>query len=341
MMNISRAHRAILSPFVRTALFLVMLLALSVLPAKAEKANGGYANPYLQIPLGARPAGMGGAYIALASDPAGIYYNPAGLTDLSRPKFGLSYRVLDLGRKLFFASALAPIQGGAVLGVHWRHAGSDAVPARDEDGDLLGNSLGENQNELGILFAKRFERFLSLGGSFSYVDATLAELKSNSVGIDVGIVLHLDQFVNREAREKLAVSEPRLGIVVRQLARKFTWNSNLYELAHTTSARGTDQTDNVPLEVGAGLSGKILEKKLLLDVDLVSVEHLGLDLRAGAEYAVSPEARLRLGYGERQFAAGAGYEFLVGKQVLRLDYAFSTNRAGANSEHVISFDFQL
>ena len=32
--------------------------------------------------LGARPQGLGGAYVALADDANGVYWNPAGLTNI-------------------------------------------------------------------------------------------------------------------------------------------------------------------------------------------------------------------------------------------------------------------
>ena len=337
--TVARSFRSICFSSLLLGLFGVVFGAATVVTA--ADGDGGYAASYLQIPLGARPSGMGGAYIGVADDPAGVYYNPAGVTMLEKPVVGISYRVLGLGRRLMYASAMSPIQGNAILGGHWLHAGTEGVPARDADGDLLGHDLGESHNQLGFVFSKRFEKVFSLGATFSYVDVKLAEMSTNSVGIDIGIILHLDQFFDRERRMKLPVGEPRLGIVVRQLAKKFSWNSEKYELAHSTSPLGADQTDNVPFEIGAGLSGKILKDKLLLDVDVINSEKVGTDLRFGGEYAASPESRIRLGYGLEQLAFGAGYEFGFGKQRLRIDYAFSTNRAGADSEHIFSIDFRL
>ncbi len=336
MLIASRSFRCI-SLF--CVIFGLMFVQTSVV--SAADGDGGYAASYLQIPLGARPSGMGGAYIAVSNDPAGVYYNPAGVTMLEKATIGTSYRVLALGRRLMYASAISPIQGDAILGGHWLHAGTEGVPARDGDGDLLDHELGESHNQLGFVFSKRFEKYFSLGATFSYVDVKLAEISSNSVGIDVGLILHLDQFFDRERRQNLPVGEPRLGLVVRQLAKKFTWNSEKYELAHSTSPLGADQTDNVPLEIGMGLSGKILKDKLLLDIDIVNSAKTGTDFRVGGEYAASPESRIRLGYGLEQVAFGAGYEFGFGKQKIRIDYAFSTNRAGADSEHIFSIDFRL
>ena len=40
---------------------------------------------------GARAVAMGGAFCAVADDPTAIYYNPAGLSELSKGSFAMTY----------------------------------------------------------------------------------------------------------------------------------------------------------------------------------------------------------------------------------------------------------
>ena len=54
------------------------LLGVSSLQAQAD-ARGGYAGSFFQIPAGARPTAMGGAYTAISNDGAAPLFNPAGL----------------------------------------------------------------------------------------------------------------------------------------------------------------------------------------------------------------------------------------------------------------------
>ncbi len=59
----------------------VVCVAVSVavlLPALARADDAHYQN----FLVGERAAGMGGAFTAIANDPSGTYYNPAGLVDL-------------------------------------------------------------------------------------------------------------------------------------------------------------------------------------------------------------------------------------------------------------------
>jgi len=43
------------------------------------------------IGLGARPMGMGGAFVALADDANGLFWNPAGLSQIKRAEFSSMY----------------------------------------------------------------------------------------------------------------------------------------------------------------------------------------------------------------------------------------------------------
>jgi hypothetical protein len=50
-----------------------------------------YANAFLEIPLGARAAGMGNAYVAVASDGTAFFWNPAGIALMHKRELTLMY----------------------------------------------------------------------------------------------------------------------------------------------------------------------------------------------------------------------------------------------------------
>ena len=173
---------------------LTMLLTMTVfllVPPNATPADGdgGYAGAFYQIPIGARPTAMGGAYLALSDDGAAPRYNPAGIVVIDHKLFATSYRLLELDRKLGYVTLLFPTFGFSTLGVHWLYAGSGNVQARNSDGDALGRDLGMNNHDIAIVFAKRFERSLSLGLKISYLHSTFAEMTAYSVGFDFGAMI--------------------------------------------------------------------------------------------------------------------------------------------------------
>jgi hypothetical protein len=317
-------------------LFIFALVAAGGL--SAEEADGGYAGAFLQVPIGARPTALGGAYRAVSNDGAASFYNPAGISSLQRPMFASSYRLMQLDRKLGYAAFMIPVQGEAVVGARWLYAGSGSVEVRDSDGELLGRDFSINNHEFAIIFAKRFETYLSLGANLKYLYSRIPEVGAATVGFDLGVMLHVDYLFNRERRETMAIRDIQIGLVARNLGSHYNWNSEAYDALTIPNPQGREQDDDVPAELGLGASARFIDRKLLVAADVSKNEEQEPVFRAGAEYFVRPEFSLRAGYGDGYPAAGTGYIFKIGNSVLAIDYAFSAEKADEGSEHIFSFD---
>jgi hypothetical protein len=314
-----------------------LLLALAV-GAWAGEGDGGYAAPWLQVPAGARPTAMGGAYLAISDDGSAPLFNPAGLARLQRPMFSSSYRAMSLGRRLGYVTAVSPVRGQSTLGVNWLYAGSGSVEARDADGYLEGHDISLNAHHFTIVFAKRLTDFLSGGVNLSYILIDMPELDANTVGFDFGMLLYVDQLFDREKRDQLPVQNLQVGIVARNFSKRFRFLSDKYNLSYTTTDIGTEQEDVVPIELGLGISGRLFQRHLLLAADVRKNEKQNPEFHTGGEYFLTPEFMLRAGYSDKRLVAGTGYLFQIGKNALAIDYAFSTDKVDEGSEHIFSFD---
>ena len=70
--------------------------------------------------VGARPLGMGGAYAAVCDDTAAVFWNPAGLGQLSRAELSGMYAAIFNGKIFYlFSSAAFPILEDGFLGLSW------------------------------------------------------------------------------------------------------------------------------------------------------------------------------------------------------------------------------
>lgn len=323
---------------------LLSLVILSVCASHVSAADGdgGYAGSFLQVPLGARPTAMGGAYVGLSDDASGIMYNPAGLAGIPYREFSSSYRVMTQGRKLGYASVILPIQGMATLGLQWLYAGSGSVAERDRDGALVGRDLSQNTHQFGITFSKRFEPWIGIGANINYLNSKVSKISSNTIGFDFGGMIFLTDLVDREKRDKFFAQDARVGVVVRNITKQFRWNSEKYLLAYTTDGNGFEQVDKFPLEVGLGASARFVERKLLVTADAVKNEKQSFKGRFGAEYEIRPEFCVRAGYSVYGLAAGAGFLYnLNPRQTIAVDYAFSSGRVSEGSEHLFSLGLRF
>ncbi len=316
-----------------------LMLALLAIPVVADSGDGGYAAPFFQIPIGARPTAMGGAYLAISNDGAGALFNPAGLVTLKRPMFATSYRAMQLDRKLGYATIMLPTLHNSALGINWLYSGSGAIARRNYDGDLIGDEISLNNHVFSIVFAKRFEDALALGIKASYLHSTFAEMTSYSVSIDIGAMIYADWLFGRERYGTLPIDDLQFGLVLKNLDASYLWNSEGYVHRYVDGdGVGTEQEDTVPMEFGLGISGRFLDRKLLVATDFLKNTKQGLKLHVGGEYFLKPEFAFRGGFSDGRLTAGTGYVFKIGSQVLAIDYAFSTDKADEGSEHIFSFD---
>ena len=322
----------------RFLLGFLVLAGLAATSALAEDGKGGYAGAFLQVPIGARPTAMGGAYTAVADDGAGPLYNPAGIANLKQMLFGSSYRAMQLDRSLTYAIFLVPIQGNSAIGFQWLYAGSGSVTARDDDGYTLDHDISYNNHNFAAVFSKRFERLFSLGAKLNYYHATFPEVSASSIGFGVGMMVYLDQLMDREKRETFPIKDIQVGACVNHLGIKYPWNSQDYNAVYGSGSLGYEQDDEVPFQIGLGASARFLERKLLVATDVKKNEKQNVRFHAGAEYYVTREFALRTGYGDKRFTAGTGYMFKLQSVTMAIDYAFSTDKVDEGSEHIFWFD---
>ncbi|MCK5738648.1 UPF0164 family protein, partial [bacterium] len=72
--------------------YIILSVLLSLQPLLAGAGNdisktGMSAASFLEIGVGARALGMGGAFVGIADDASALYWNPGGLPEIPRPEF--------------------------------------------------------------------------------------------------------------------------------------------------------------------------------------------------------------------------------------------------------------
>lgn len=292
----------------------IILLVASTASGQDEYSNTG---ALLDLGQGARPMGMGGAFIGLADDENAVYYNPAalgfldgfGVTTLWSPQFGL----LDYGG-VGFARKYVGLSTSAL------YSGSIAVP------NEFGADTGTNFSYLsgnGVLgFGFPLLSQLSLGGKARYYYSHLT-LDSSDDGygwsVDPAIMAKVENF--------------GIGIVVENaLTGGILYGSNHREELESKLRAGISFSSRIDrrmkLNVLADLEAP-LDSVAEANYELVT-PHLGIELWLSS-------VGVRAGYSGRALTMGTSFELTN----LRLDWALSAYQSGITETHRVSLIYRF
>jgi len=318
----------------KTVLISALISIVVCLNLTAATEDGGYAGAFLKMAIEARPAAMGGAYVGFSNDAAGQLYNPAGLQTITTRIFSSSYRLMKLDRKMGFISMVLPTRLQSALGVSWLYAGYGDVEGRDKAGFLSGEMISSNEHVFGVSFAKRFVPYLGLGVKLNFYLKKHAGISANSIGIDLGGLLHIDSLFPYGSMEYKAINDIQVGGTIKHIAAKYPWEEEDVDLAAT-------RTDEFPMAFALGASFKTFKRKLLVAADLEKNTKQSFLVRLGAEYFIDRGLRIRSGVNDGTLTAGAGFSFELDRVMLVINYAFVNERVDEGSDHIFTLDLNF
>ena len=258
---------------------------------------------FLNQEFGARGAGLGGAFTALANDSSACYWNPAGLASLKRSDLCLTHSELPQSSRLegmFLALPMGWL-GSYGFGFFYRSYGE--FERRDEYGALLPDKMRPRSLAFSLGYGKDIMRKLSLGAGIKVASEKLAFKNRTFFGGDFGLLTRPFHLVGVGRPLSLL----KLGVSARNL--------------------GTGNSDYpMPMLLSVGLSYQLgLGKTAYLfpTADYRWQEDFPGNYRLGAELYIRPHLFLRGGYamdegGEGGMTGGVGISY----HSMRLDYAY-------------------
>lgn len=171
----------------------VVFLAVAVSVALAgpgHAAVGSSAASFLNIPVGGRPAALGGAYGALASDAYAPVWNPAGLGALRRSEAALTH--LDYADAIGYEYAgLAVPVGAGGIGASMQYLHPKAITARDASG-LETGTFAAHYAAYSLAYGRAVAPALTLGGAVKLIDARIDDLSARTAAADLGGLYRVD-----------------------------------------------------------------------------------------------------------------------------------------------------
>ena len=281
--------------------FLLAILTLAMLrpaPAIAQDETR-YSEDPLLLGAGARPLGMGGAFVAVSDDATAVYWNPAGLERLRRRELQIQHADQFGGTVNHDVFTLCGPSSRGGFGVGLMRLGVDGVKITTlEDPTLApgpGNRpvvsrvAGTTEYHLHLAYGRGLSSNLFAGAGVKLVSRSLGVGSGSGFGVDFGM---------------LYVPRPDLtaGLMIRNLIpMKITFDSG--------------STDRVPpvLVVGLALERPVsaADGRIICSGSFsIGEEKSAADglqgVRVGIEYVYRKKLAFRLGARGNHFTAGAG-----------------------------------
>lgn len=233
-----------------------------IMPAFAGETGAAF----LKMDVGARSAGMGSAFTAVADDASAIYWNPAGTSGIRKPQVFLMHSERFSGMNHEVASYIHPTRRGAVgAGISYLSQGT--FEGRSEDrkptGDFSASDIA------GFFTFSRAIRGAGLGMNLKIIQQSIESEQARGFAFDIG------------GRYSQAGSPFFFGAAIQNIGPQMKF---------------LDQRYNLPLTLAGGAGYRAWDK-LTLAVDLKQGVYGGsTSVSFGAEFWALGSLALRTGY---------------------------------------------
>lgn len=283
---------------VRTASVLFLLLGLApALPVAA--GNGTDAVPFLKVDTGARSAGMGGAFAAVADDASAVFHNPAGLALADRKEVMVSHAEWLEGIRNESLSYVQPAGAAWSLGAGAAMLFSGDIKRYDRAGAAAGN-FTESEGFVSLGAALALGENFSAGAALKKIFQKLDKESASAYAADAGLLYHDEDL--------------RLAFVAQNAGSGLTLYREKFDL---------------PAGYKAAAARRVLGSSWLT-VQVTQRPIGGFSASAGAEYRLvlrgDNSVFARAGYASgpgSDAGSGLALGLGLGNSTLKLDYAFT------------------
>ncbi len=173
-------------------LVIMILTALMGKITLAASDAGRTAADFLTIGVGAEAAGMGGAYSAVSQGVSSVYWNPAGLANMSNTEISLTHFAWYQDVTLNNGAVAFPLNSKWTIALSATHLDYGTIDAYDMNGISTGTvSSYDFAGALSIGWAATDK--LSLGVTGKYINQKMADLNANGVAGDIGLSYRLSR----------------------------------------------------------------------------------------------------------------------------------------------------
>ncbi|MCS7227518.1 MAG: PorV/PorQ family protein, partial [Endomicrobia bacterium] len=154
-------------------------------------ASGTSGVAFVKVSPSARASGMAEAFVGVADDSAAIWYNPAGLAQISKLSVGGSYGMLFEGLGFQYVSFAYPIKGQGVAAANIMMTDYGSIKGYDTAGNPTKNFNAKDIIVAGG-YAMSIQPGLSVGGVVKMIQSTIESKSNSAISLDAGVLYKMD-----------------------------------------------------------------------------------------------------------------------------------------------------
>jgi len=271
---------------------------------------------FLKIGVGARAAGMGEAYVAVAQDPTATYWNPAGIANTLGDEVHASHNEWISDVRYEYVSAVHGMKGHA-LAVHLGLLHMGELEGRDTSGNFTG-SFRAYDVTAGISYARRVLRSVEVGATGKLLFEKIDTENATGFAGDLGV------------RYRTPVRGLTAAATLTNLGPEMKFVEDSFLLPVNGRIGVAYRTRRL-------LQGLVLAADARFPNDSNAKAHFGLELLPHEMFAL--RTGYKTGYDEEGFSAGFGVTY----REYEIDYAYApfSNESELGDVHRISLDWRL
>jgi len=150
---------------------------------------GTTAAPFLKVGVSARAMGMGEAYVTLAEDASGMFWNPAGIASVAGLQALFTHYVYFADIAYDFGGVAVPVGGigtfGAFVG-YMDYGTIERTTIASPTG--TGEEVSAGSIVAGVSYGRALTDRFSLGGNVKYIRETIWHSTASAFAFDVGVL---------------------------------------------------------------------------------------------------------------------------------------------------------
>jgi len=272
------------------------------LPAVYAGGPGTTGAQFLKIGLGARPVAMGSVYTGIADDVNAIYWNPAGLAQISGKELTTQHIAWFQDINYEYIGYAHNLGNLGTAGIMVNYLYIDDLEKRTYDTDTPDGYFKASDLAVSLAGGRKLNEKLSLGANLKYIRQQIDIEKAEGFAFDLGGLYNVN--------DKL-----KIGLAIQNLG---------------TEIKFVSEGDPLPLNIKLGAGYKLLNDQLTLGLDVNYPIDNEINFALGAEYALKLggiSLPLRVGYNTKVISdlgalAGLGTGLGIGINRLAFDFAW-------------------